>query len=136
MITGYTDITYREKGRTRDGCDCWGLIRMVLLEEAGIVLPLHTDIEPAATLAAARAVQRALSSEIWRDVSEEPRQALDVILMRRNYRATGPATHFGIMVTPRMMLQTEEAPGSHLTELRDPGVQCRLAGIVRHRGLS
>ena len=96
MITGFTDIPYVDKGRNREGCDCWGLVRLVHVEEAGIVLPMHTDIEPVATLAAARAVQRALSADTWRDVRGNVREPLDVILMRRDFRATGPAVHFGI----------------------------------------
>lgn len=30
---------YKYMGRTEEGCDCWGFVRLVLKEEKGVVLP-------------------------------------------------------------------------------------------------
>lgn len=32
-------IPYKHMGRSEDGCDCWGFVRLVLKEEKGVVLP-------------------------------------------------------------------------------------------------
>ncbi len=44
MLERYLGIPYREGGRGWDGCDCWGLVRLILLEERGIALPLFSDV--------------------------------------------------------------------------------------------
>jgi len=36
----YVGIPFLERGRTRDGCDCWGLVRLVLHDEFGVDVPL------------------------------------------------------------------------------------------------
>ncbi len=134
MITGYSGIPYKSKGRSLIGVDCWGLVRLVFSKEADIELPLHTEIDPSEGLKAARALKDALTSETWLEVKYDP-LPFDVVLMRNDYRAGGIATHVGIMVFPQILLQTETATGSYLMELSDPSIQCRLDGIYRHREL-
>lgn len=44
MLERYLGIPYREGGRGWDGCDCWGLVRLILARERGIVLPLFDEV--------------------------------------------------------------------------------------------
>jgi cell wall-associated NlpC family hydrolase len=39
----YIMIPYKNKGRSFDGCDCWGLIYLIYLNEFGINLPLLSE---------------------------------------------------------------------------------------------
>lgn len=39
----YIGILFVEHGRTREGCDCWGLLRLVYREEFGIELPGYDE---------------------------------------------------------------------------------------------
>ena len=40
-VNGYVGIPWRELGRDRDGCDCWGLFRLIMAERFGVALPAY-----------------------------------------------------------------------------------------------
>ena len=44
MLERYLAIPYRKGGRSWDGCDCWGLVRLILKEEKGVVLPSFDSV--------------------------------------------------------------------------------------------
>jgi len=35
----YTNIPYKYKGSDFNGCDCWGLVKLIMKEERNIILP-------------------------------------------------------------------------------------------------
>lgn len=40
----YLYVPFAEKGRTLEGCDCWGLVRLIYKNERGIELPSYDDL--------------------------------------------------------------------------------------------
>ena len=44
MFDEYLSIPYKPLGTTRSGCDCWGLVRLILSEKFNIELPKQTDL--------------------------------------------------------------------------------------------
>lgn len=135
VIAGFTGIPFRDKGRDRDGCDCWGLVRLVYMEVAGIELPAYGEISSADLLRVARTMRDGATDGDWRDVGGPPRRPLDVALMRRPLGGPGAAWHCGVMATDRLLLHTEPPVDSHLIEMDQISVAARIVCFYRHRSL-
>lgn len=138
-IAGFVGIPFRDGGRSAEGCDCWGLVRLVHAA-AGVALPSYGEIgagELAAigrTMAAAMAGNR--EGEPWLPVTDRPRRALDVAVMRSMRAAGRMPVHVGVMIDARRLLHTEAGVDSHTVDLSHASVACRILGFWRHRDLA
>ncbi|MGD9767976.1 MAG: hypothetical protein AB7U62_10045 [Pseudolabrys sp.] len=147
----YVGIPFLDRGATRDGCNCYGLVRLVLQERAGIALPTYSAVSATAVLAAARAFSRAKLLPPWQPVAvrgpDEPSDvflrharsriaAMDLVLMTRRGRAAEVDGHIGIMVTPQLLLHVEESCDAVVIPLDEPSVRERVNGIYRHEALA
>jgi len=99
----YIGLPFREKGRDRDGLDCWGLVRLVLAEQFGVLLPSYAD-DYACTLEVSENA-RLISGRKgdWSEVPAGEERAGDVLLLRM----AGHECHVGIVVAPGIMLHIE-----------------------------
>lgn len=124
----YIGLPQLDHGRTRDGCDCWGLARIVYQEELGISLPDYlgyTSVEEHAEISALIAGAQQLP--MWVPVTG-PAVAFDLALFRRG-RLT---THIGIVVRRGLMLHMADADCAKI-EAYDTGAwRNRLTGHFRH----
>ncbi|MCP5364118.1 MAG: C40 family peptidase [Hyphomicrobiales bacterium] len=117
--TEYVGLPWREQGRDRSGVDCWGLVRLVLDEQRGILLPSFAsdyakDDGPA--IAALIDANRGLGIL----VSADDEQAFDLVHCRMPC-AVGHAVrilpwHVGIVVAPGTMLHITSSLGSAAIE--------------------
>ncbi len=130
----FVGIPYRDFGRGRDACDCWGLVRLVLRERAGIDLPAYCvapdDVE---------AVQAAIAGERvgpWQRVAPDDVRPLDVVEMTAPARVGGRVQfaplHVGVIVGGGWLLHSERHIGSALVRLADKAIARRIEGIWRH----
>lgn len=130
----YVGIPYRDHGCDGAGCDCWGLVRLIYAERAGIVLPPfagETDSE-----GVGRCVEAARASGTWRRVDSPP-QSFDVAEMVSVLRGRGgwcyPPLHAGVVVAPGWLIHTEIATGARLVRTEARSLGRRIAGYWRHR---
>lgn len=97
----YIGLPWRERGRDRDGLDCWGLARLVLAEQCGMVLPSYAgdyaSIEEREDLAALIADQ---SHRLVDPVDRADVRPFDLVLMRYGVAAM----HVGVVVEPGRLL--------------------------------
>ena len=128
-------IPWKSKGRDRSGCDCWGLLRLVLQERFGLdglpMLDEHEYRDQGDRAALARVMTE------FRDLNFLPvplgqERAGDAIMLRM----MGQPFHVGVIVCPGWML--------HVQEGREVCLECygrmawrgRVEGVYRHARLA
>lgn len=132
MAGGFVGIPFLDKGRDRDGCDCWGLVRLVYAEH-GVDLPSYAEISARELLAVSRAMVRGSAGEPWA-LATQPYRTLDVVVMKQLSETSRAPMHVGVMLDARRMLHTTEAVGSsHIVRLQQPSLPFRILSVHRHR---
>lgn len=123
----YVGIPYLSRGRSRyEGCDCWGLVRLVYADEMGILLPsFRTAYESAQDMVEVEGVISKRKSGF--DEVEEPRTA-DIVLCR----VLGYETHVGIYVGDQRMLHVMKGTGACIVSLQSAMWKRRIVGYFRH----
>ncbi|HXT31383.1 MAG TPA: NlpC/P60 family protein [Vicinamibacterales bacterium] len=81
----YVGLSWRERGRDRDGVDCWGLVRLALLEQRGIELPMYVEGY------AVGGREKFVAAELhdWVEVAAPDVRAFDLVELRGNPRHVG-----------------------------------------------
>jgi hypothetical protein len=126
----YVGLPHLDHGRTREGVDCWGLLRLVYAEEFGIDLPDYLSRCPGLTeraeLSALIGAERDAGG--WQDVDRIAPG--DALLFR-----IGPyATHIAVAISPLRMLHVAAGSRSVIERIASPQWRRRLVGIYRHGG--
>ena len=123
----YVGIPYRLHGRDRAGCDCWGLIRLVLEKEFGVLVPSFSGeyVQDAGDYA--RIIDANISLVDAVEVIEPA--AGDLILCR----ICGMPCHVGIYAGNGYMLHTLTAHDSALALITSSRWACRIEGFYRVR---
>lgn len=129
-VASYMQIPFVEKGRGPLGCDCYGLVRLVLAERYRLVLPEllagYASTCDRAEIADLIDLQRPL---LGFDPVEQP-QPGDVVHIRQ----LSQGCHLGIMVTPQLVLHTEAPAGPRCERIAAPTLRPRILGFYRHGG--
>lgn len=128
----YLTIPFESKGRSRDGCDCYGLLRLIYHDRLAVDLPLLSD-EYDNTL------QRKTMNDL---VQERPLligfekssfddvKPLDVLVIRH----VGFDCHLGIVVSKRWMIHSEAGKGTVIEEFNRPHIRPRVKEVWRYVG--
>jgi cell wall-associated NlpC family hydrolase len=129
-VRAYVGIPFRERGRDRSGCDCWGLVRLVLAERFALELPSldgYTSVRDRERIGAL--IEDDLPA--WIEVTGLER-AGDVVLLA----IAGRPLHVGLVVAPATMLHIERGIAACL-ERYDRLPWCRrVPGVYRHRAMA
>ena len=133
----YIGIPFAENGFAMTGCNCWGLVHLVLAQERGIAVPTYGEISASELLAAARSFRRDAITEPWREITDGLR-AFDCVVMSAmtdDARMRLPG-HVGILVSPTRVLHVWKAADAVHMPLDHHRVRNKIIGFHRHRELA
>ena len=125
----YIGLPFKTHGRSCQGLDCWGLVRLVLAEQFGIALPSY--INEYQNVAQIDKINDLFYREIKRHckINYDNEKCGDVIIMLiRNKPA-----HFGIVLGDNHMLHIEANCKSSIENYNNKRWDDRIYGFYRYR---
>ena len=127
---GYVGIPFVERGRDRSGCDCYGLLRLVLIEQRGIELPPYTEDYASSMDRSGNAGRIAARPLLLGFEHVDPGRVkpFDVLVIR----AAGFNCHLALVVDKRQALHTERGKGAILEEFNRPHFRPRIREAWRY----
>lgn len=119
----YGVIPYKNRGTDFDGCDCWGLVRLVYKEEYGLELPsfdyTSAELDNSDLIDTSKPTIKAVEVK-------EPKEG-DLVTMAYG----GYEGHVGLVVSGGRVLHTCRAYGTVCEPLRGWGLRSRIRGFYR-----
>ena len=134
----YLHIPFVDRGRDEAGCDCWGLVCLVL-KDAGVDVPTFEQTSFVDGEGVCRHIDEEIGEGCW-DIVDGPPKIFDVaIMLGRTITSNGPVLlpcHIGIVPADNKLLHTERGKNSVLIDLNNPTVKNRIVGMYRHKAFS
>ena len=137
----YVGIPFVDLGRDRGGCDCWGLVRLILAERAGVALPCWaTAYESEANRDGVLGLAKEQKSAgTWRRVEPPFERTFDVVELLQPVRTDEGcgflAIHAGLVVAPGWLIHVERATAALLVDYRRLPMRSRVVAFWRHHAL-
>jgi len=129
---GLIGIPFRDRGRTREGADCWGLTRLALSEVAGVQVPAYDANYASASERRANAELIAGEKGDWFAVPTGSERALDVVILRDGRHES----HLALVTQPGRMLHTYQDGTSCVDRYDESPFAEKVVGFYRHRKLA
>ena len=120
----YVGIPFKTLGRTKLGCDCYGLIKLVLQEQYQIELPEIANYIDALDQESIKHVIDENVPLLSGEKQLEPREGLVVVLSSTE----GISSHVGLMITDKLMLHTTNKTGALIEPLTSKYIKNRIEG--------
>ena len=129
-LTKYIGIPFKDHGCGYDGCDCYGLVRIVYQEELGIELPnLGDQYSCAFNRGEIGPLVQATAAESWAvDVSDKDPEQFDVLVFSRG----GVDYHVGLFLYGEFMLHCVDGTDSCLEKHDGIRWKRQLSRRLRH----
>jgi len=137
-LSKYQLIPFEDKGRSFSGCDCWGLVLLILKNEAGIEVPSFDEISCRDGESVNGKVDDEILSGLWEEVDESEVAPFDLVVLRGSIIVKGrvfPArTHIGILSDKLNIIHTEIGTGVVSVDRKNRTVRDRIFGYYRFKG--
>lgn len=129
-VKKYIGIPFRDHGYGFDGCDCYGLVRLVYANELGIELPhLGDDYSCAFNRGEVGPLVSSVAAESWAvDVTDRGPEPLDVLVFSRG----GVEYHVGLYLSCEYMLHCIDGSDACLEKWNGIRWKRQLTRRLRH----
>jgi cell wall-associated NlpC family hydrolase len=128
----YMEIPFQDHGRDFEGADCWGIVRLVYLNELRIELPSYGVISAKDLLAVAKEMKRGSEMKDWRKVPLEQMKTYDVVVMTGRVGNAKAPIHVGIAIDNRKVMHTEEKTNVVVCDIDHYQLKHRILGAYRY----
>jgi len=123
-VKKYVGIPFVSNGRSIDGCDCYGLVRLVLRNEYGVDLPeLSNDYSNALNVSETARLFAENLSVLAGEKMDAPEEKAIVVITEHGVNA-----HIGIVAGGGYVLHTGVKTGSVCQRESHPGLRGRIEG--------
>ena len=127
--SAYVGIPFTDHGRTKFGCDCWGLVRLIYREQFGLSLPDYG--EAYMTTNDRNEIKTMIQEAPIRGWTAHPLHEAregDALLLRM----AGIPMHCGIVIQPTKFLHIESGMNAVIEDWVRPHWRRRVLGVYRH----
>jgi len=126
-VKNYIGIPFVSNGRTMEGCDCYGLVRLVLKNEYDKYLPeLSNDYSDALNVAETAKLFAEKRPVLACEKLTKPQEKAIVVITEH-----GVPAHIGIVAGSGYILHTGIKTGSVCQKESHPGLRGRIEGYYR-----
>jgi cell wall-associated NlpC family hydrolase len=126
MISNFIGIPFVSKGRSFNGCDCYGLVKLYYKEILNIDIPetIITAEQPRRTFAN-------YLNEISKNWTATTPAKNVVVAMSVNAEHPNLVTHFAVMIDDKRFIDTRENMSSYLTSIDDEKIKNQIKGFYK-----
>lgn len=113
----YIGIPWKDKGRDHDGCDCYGLLRLVKGEKEGVWIPsLVEDYITAVDLKDVGALMRGEIHRRWLPIDAKEARCFDAAMIT----VSGEDYHPGVVIEPPFFLNVFAGTATAISKWTSP----------------
>lgn len=116
-VSKYIGIPFKDLGRTKIGCDCWGLVRLVLADKKSIFLPSFAEdyLGENNTSKVKQLIDEQKHYKWIKIEDPEPFDVAEMVLpVNVDNSYSFVSVHVGILVNKHFLLHTNKVVGSHI----------------------
>ena len=124
----FIGIPFADQGHDFTGCNCWGLVHLVLKHRAGVDVPTYGEVSASDIVRANALFETEAISGPWIEAGE-PLRVFDVVLLRGN------PLHAGIVIAENLLLHVWRSPSSAAMRLDHPLIRSKRIACYRHMDL-
>ena len=122
----YIGIPFVNLGRDKTGADCYGLVRLILKDQYGIMLPELLDYSNSLNRNQTSLVIEKNTPLIAGESIENPEEG-DIVLMS----SRGLSAHVGVLIGNNMILHTTKQTGAVTEPLSSRRLKTKIRGFYR-----